>query len=57
MPFATVFQLPNLNPVLRKAFAVNAFAVPETIERFAIVPDVEVFPLKAILNGLAVQIA
>ena len=36
---------------------VNAFAVPETIERLLILPEVEVLPLNAILNDLAVQIA
>ena len=52
-----MFQPLNLNPVFPNAFAVSAFAVPETIERFDIVPDVAVFPLKEMLNDRAVQIA
>ena len=52
-----MFHPLNLKPVLPNAFAVSAFAVPETIERLSIEPDVEVFPLKEILNARAVQIA
>jgi hypothetical protein len=54
---ASEFHPVNLCPVFAKELMVNAFAVPETIERLLILPEVEVLPLNAILNDLAVQIA
>jgi hypothetical protein len=56
-PLASEFHPVNLCPVFAKELMVNAFAVPETIERLLILPEVEVLPLNAILNDLAVQIA
>jgi hypothetical protein len=57
LPFAAVFQPSNAKPDLRKAFGVNILAVPETIARLLIVPDVDVFPLKIMLKDRGVQIA
>ena len=57
VPFADVFQFSNTNPLLVNAFGVNTLAVPETIERLLIEPDVDVFPLKIMLKDRGVQIA
>ena len=56
-PLAAVFQPSNTNPDLRNAFGVKILATPEVIERLLMVPEVEVFPLNAILNVRAVQMA
>ena len=56
-PFAEVFQFSKTNPLLANAFGVKSLATPEVIERLLIDPEVDVFPLNAMLNVRGVQIA